>query len=534
MPESTPIILVRQRHDAKRAGLHYDVRMVVGDKAYSWATKKEMPEPGKPILLFEQPVHDASYALSQRIEIPGGQYGAGVTTLDFARKGTSQSTDSEHHLSLNNGDRYLIKKMPGRYGDNAWLFLKKRPLEYSEGDSHVTHLGNTYKVDDLLREAKSYPVVPEKVSDLEWVLAHDTPRQDRVDAADTSQPILVTEHEGRKVVVDGLHRLAKAKATGLSHLPAKTLPSDSSGRIVLNPYLEKAASMFERHKYLEKPERIARMISPVGFVKYDGANFFLKYDESGKPSLISRRKSVSGDIIDRTEKVPHLAKVLPEHAGEVYNVELIHTGHDPLAKESPNRLAGILNSGVAKSLKAQEDLGPIRAVVFDVISPGHTHYGTKYEQIKKLEKSFGDSDLLFAHEGHHGHEAVERLVAKTKAESREGVIAIDFDSPEIKNPRIKVKHRKHWNLRVTAIHEEFDKNGVPKGRAGSLELQDASGKNCGKAGTGFTAEMRKLIWENKSEWMGKLVKIEAMDPTSEKLRSPVYAGDADGHLDYVE
>lgn len=434
MPESTPIILVRQRHEAKRAGLHYDLRMVVGDKAYSWATKKEMPQPGKPILLFEQPVHDAVYALSQRVEIPDGQYGAGVTTLDFAQKGSVTSKDEEHHVELNNGDRYLIKKMPGKYGDKSWLFLKKKPT--IEGSS--------------------------------------------------------------------------------------------------NPYLEKAASMFERHKYLEKPERISKMISPVGFVKYDGANFFMKYDDYGKPSFISRRRSVSGEIIDRTEKVPHLAKVLPEHAGEVYNVELIHTGSDPLAKESPNRLAGILNSGVAKSLKAQEDLGPIRAVVFDVISPGHTHYGTKYEQIKKLEKSFGDSDLLFAHEGHHGHEAVERLVAKTKAESREGVIAIDFDSPEIKNPRIKVKHRKHWNLRVTAIHEEFDKNGVPKGRAGSLELQDASGKNCGKAGTGFTAEMRKLIWENKSEWMGKLVKIEAMDPTSEKLRSPVYAGDADGHLDYVE
>lgn len=125
----TPILLTRQRHEAKRAGMHYDVRIVIGDKAFSWATKKEMPTPGKPILLFEQPTHTASYALSKHIVIPDGQYGAGETFLDFAQKGKAQIHDDAYHLDLNNGDRYLIKKMPEHYGDKAWLFLKKKDVE---------------------------------------------------------------------------------------------------------------------------------------------------------------------------------------------------------------------------------------------------------------------------------------------------------------------------------------------------------------------------------------------------------------------
>lgn len=114
----------RQRHEAERMGLHWDYRLVHGDKAYSWATKKELPEPGKMIVLFEQPVHTSHYALSQRVVIPTGQYGAGVTTLDWIRKAKvdPESTDDKLVIHTENGETFLIKKAPGKYGDKAWLF----------------------------------------------------------------------------------------------------------------------------------------------------------------------------------------------------------------------------------------------------------------------------------------------------------------------------------------------------------------------------------------------------------------------------
>ena len=85
-PSNSEILFTRQRHEADKAGLHWDYRLVHDDKAYSWATKKELPTPGKSIILFEQPVHDREYALSKKVIIPKGEYGAGITTLDWVRK----------------------------------------------------------------------------------------------------------------------------------------------------------------------------------------------------------------------------------------------------------------------------------------------------------------------------------------------------------------------------------------------------------------------------------------------------------------
>jgi SNF2 family DNA or RNA helicase len=127
-------------------GLHWDYRLVHGDKAYSWATKKELPEPGKMIVLFEQPVHGREYALSPKVVIPSGQYGAGVTTLDWIRKAKvdPESTADKLVIHTQSGETFLIKKAPGKYGDKAWLFR------------NLTGVSNKYveKVKELTKEAK--------------------------------------------------------------------------------------------------------------------------------------------------------------------------------------------------------------------------------------------------------------------------------------------------------------------------------------------------------------------------------------------
>lgn len=124
------ILWTRQRHDAKRAGLHYDIRLVYGTKAYSWATRKEMPDPGKAIMLYEQPVHGAHYALQEFIHIPDGQYGAGTTTLDFVKKALvgAHSTPDQLTIHVRDGDRYLLKRMSHDYGTgHPWLLKNLGP-----------------------------------------------------------------------------------------------------------------------------------------------------------------------------------------------------------------------------------------------------------------------------------------------------------------------------------------------------------------------------------------------------------------------
>lgn len=120
------VLLTRQKHEAQKMGLHYDTRIVVGDKAYSWASKKLTPEPGKSIILFEQPVHDREYALSKTVVIPDGQYGAGVTHLEYARKAklSEHSTPEQFTVvTTDDGTRLLFRKLPkdNRWGDKAWL-----------------------------------------------------------------------------------------------------------------------------------------------------------------------------------------------------------------------------------------------------------------------------------------------------------------------------------------------------------------------------------------------------------------------------
>lgn len=301
----------------------------------------------------------------------------------------------------------------------------------------------------------------------------------------------------------------------------------------VNQYLEKAASMIQRAKYHANVEKIEEVPHRIASIKYDGANFFVKYDSAGVPTFVSRKLSVKGQPIIKTDRVPHLAKTLPSQAGKVYNVELIHTGHDPKAKENHARVSGLLNALPPRSTSEQERDGPIRAVIFDVIHPKLETYEEKIKHMGSLQRDFGNTDLMFHPEFHVGEEAINRLIYTTRKEGREGVIFVDPTRQESSNPRVKLKHKNHYNLRVTGILQEVDIHGNPKPSAGALTLADVTGRNVGKVGTGFDHATRKDIWANPHEWINKLIQVEAMPPTASKLRSAVYNGDADGGLDKV-
>ena len=233
------VLLTRQRHEADRAGLHYDIRLVVGGIAHSWATRKEMPEVGKSVILWEQPDHDRSYALSKKVIIPKGQYGSGSTILDFVRKGViSNPENAEDKFVLNTNDsRFLFRHSP-KFGNGAWLFknlgeAKKEPYREEES-SHVVSNGNKYYINNLLQASDKTPVKQFKVEDLKWILGNKL-NASRVDNADTSTPLLVQkDKDGHLVVLDGEHRLTKAVREGLVTLP---------GKMIQNKYLEKISAI---------------------------------------------------------------------------------------------------------------------------------------------------------------------------------------------------------------------------------------------------------------------------------------------------
>lgn len=291
--------------------------------------------------------------------------------------------------------------------------------------------------------------------------------------------------------------------------------------------------MYSRAKYKEGIDWKA-FKDPVGSKKYDGAHYFLQIDTDGSPRFFSRRESVKGNFPERTEKLPHLTDIkLPHRAGEVYSVELIHTGHEKEAPESHPRVSGILNSLKDKAIQTQKITGPVRAVLLDVIQPKIATYGEKLEHLKSIERDFGKSTVLFVPDVKITKNEIEKLLKDTKDKGEEGVVITSLSSPEDSNIRAKIKHFNTYNLRITGITREFTIGGDPKNSAGALELSDATGKYVGNVGTGFTRDQRIDIFENPNSWMNKLVQVKAMPSVGDKLRMAVFNGEADGDIDTI-
>jgi superfamily II DNA or RNA helicase len=323
------ILFTRQRHDAKRAGLHWDYRLVLGDKAYSWATKKQMPEPGKAIILFEQPVHDAVYALRKRIYIPPGFYGSGLTTLDYVRKAKvdPETEDNKLVISTKDGERYLLKKLDeNKFGKTSWLF--KNLTQYKEGpNSTFIHDGNEYRVDDALEQVKNQKVVQANVSDLDWILQYGTPDQERLNKVDLKFPILTTEYGNRLATVDGYHRLFKAKQDGVETVPVKLV--DTSKLNTYTRQMLKEAGTFIKTSHL---------ISYVQALDNTSPSLFL--DHETNKSLLGDREQQEAyrKIIHSTHGTKLKAEsgnVRIERKGDYYRATLFGNARDTANRKAP-------------------------------------------------------------------------------------------------------------------------------------------------------------------------------------------------------
>lgn len=293
--------------------------------------------------------------------------------------------------------------------------------------------------------------------------------------------------------------------------------------------------MYQRAKYKEIPStEIPHGDDYVGTYKYDGANFFMPVAEDGSLRFFSRRESVKGGFPERTESLPHLTqKKMPQYAGKVFNVELIHTGRQRNNPESHAQVSGILNSLPPRAIATQQVLGPVRVVLHNVVEPDLSTYSEKLKLMKQFEQEYGNPEILFANEPHVGRAAIQKLVDKTKKEGREGVIVTHLTLKEPENPRYKIKHKIQHNLRVTDIIQEIDKDGNPKPSMGALKVVDATGREVGTVGSGFSRSQRIDAWKNPEKWMHRLIQVESMGLAANRLRSPIYNGDADGRIDTV-
>ena len=315
-----------------------------------------------------------------------------------------------------------------------------------------------------------------------------------------------------------------------------------------NKYLQKAASLgiiqtehgekipYERHKYVEKDW--SHLKNPVGSNKYDGAHFFLVVQPDGTFKYYSRRESVKGHHPERSAQVPQLnANPLPQYAGDVFSTELIHTGHSKDNKESHPNVSGILNSKIDRAIATQAEKGPVRAVLLDVKDHNLPTFREKLEYLKKFEKAYGNTDVLFMPEFVEGHDAINKYLDKIKSQKREGIIVTDMDIPESENVRYKVKNFNTYNLKISGpFQQEIDIHGNPKDSMGAVPVVDASGRHVGKVGTGWDHATRAEVWKNPDAWQDRMIQVRAYPPSKPggHIRFPIYNGEPDGDIDTVE
>ncbi|MCK5017365.1 MAG: hypothetical protein KAS32_09890 [Candidatus Peribacteraceae bacterium] len=137
MKKGQIVPMILQEHRAKRAGLHFDLRIRYPhrQKLASWAlTKARLPKkPGDKVLAVRTPDHDMSWLKFQG-EIPEGS--AGYGQVKIVQKGTAEL------LSWQEGKLIIFKvtgpRMSGKYTllkfkqdkkQELWLLLKNKDDE---------------------------------------------------------------------------------------------------------------------------------------------------------------------------------------------------------------------------------------------------------------------------------------------------------------------------------------------------------------------------------------------------------------------
>jgi hypothetical protein len=127
--------LNEQSHDAATAGLHSDLRLSDGKTAFSWASRKGIPEPGGKVLVVRQSDHSPDYFGWSGIIADG--YGRGK--VKSVREGTakiqSASGDKIKAVLLDSKNpQHLTFVRTPRYGPDHWLLINTTPTPESRPD----------------------------------------------------------------------------------------------------------------------------------------------------------------------------------------------------------------------------------------------------------------------------------------------------------------------------------------------------------------------------------------------------------------
>lgn len=250
--------------------------------------------------------------------------------------------------------------------------------------------------------------------------------------------------------------------------------------------------------------------------KIDGALNFIQLRKN-QPEIVSHRHSKrTGTPIIHTERffgyrpeIKDLPKDMKDSVllSEVYGVSR--------GKVIPAQaLGGILNSTIENSLKAQKDKGiDLQAMVFDIaqkgdekIDPEVTPYSDRVKMIEEILKHLPEGKFHLP-ESVKGTEASRKLLTSIgrgqHKHTREGIVV----TPEL-GQSSKIKLTGEADVYVRDIFPGQGKYSNI-GAGGFKYSLTPHGKVVGKVGTGISDELRKQMFKNQEDYIGRVARIRS-------------------------
>ena len=541
-----PTKVTVHRHEARAAGLHWDFRFrypvtrgqrllkSASERLISFVFKKKPPlhaddNPKKPSGWKTNVIRSQDHKILAEDfegEIPEGQYGAGLMTIEYQSPGVVRS-------NLKSVEVFTPYKMDQPWS-GWWEFIKVTDKNYiAIRHSGFTELWFPRRVYEALETAEDVTkrveegkelIAERKVDGANFIIRINAPffeiGEYEVFKAEDQIIVSPREEAGRAVgTIGGVLKVFAAAKRGQDPGPSFKVSQPA----IVKPILDRAA--------INALKR--------AFLKYEG------YLPDGVPvtlTVVSRRYSVEGYPIHREGNVPHMSAGLwlPERAvGMVLRGELWHP-------DGANVLSGMLNASPENAVLAQKERGLIRLMVFDwigwatedgVLIPAPASYmerRTIYEDIVGLlnESYYGKYQIPEA--------ATKRMFTVPKMihfKSSDPDKAADFfrdmiddDLPLgegiiIKDPNglpredkwYKVKRFDTYDLKIVDI---LPGTGRLSNSAGKVAAADATGKVVAMVGSGFTDEIRDDMWLHPEKYKGRVIEVRARDLGKEALRAP--------------
>lgn len=235
---------VIQKHEAKRAGLHYDFRFEHEGKLLSWASRR-LPSKGDRVGMFRQPDHSLDYYDFEGTIESG--YGAGKVTIH--EKGPCL-----YRIKDSNIDLYLYPE--GKPGFKTWKLL--------QGNESWMGIEYEHPVPEYYSERKSYKLarIDEDVYNKDWFVT---------EKYDGSHYLLVIDKNGKASMIsrrlsvnnDTVHREQQ-----LIHITSQEFPKKYRNSVIRGEVYHELGASYTSGILLSKPPRAIETQRENGWLQF--------------------------------------------------------------------------------------------------------------------------------------------------------------------------------------------------------------------------------------------------------------------------